>query len=111
MREAPSLTIIPALVGGGALVTVTDPQGLREGEALLPGVAWVDDAYRAVEGADLLVILTEWNEFRALDLARLARSMNTAHMADLRNIYSADDARKAGFKRYDSVGRAQWALA
>jgi UDPglucose 6-dehydrogenase len=110
MREAPSLTIIPALVGGGAHVSVTDPQGLREGEALLPGVTWVDDAYRAAEGADLLVILTEWNEFRALDLARLAGSMKTAHMADLRNIYSAQDAKKAGFKRYDSVGRAQWAL-
>jgi UDPglucose 6-dehydrogenase len=110
MREAPSLTIIPALVGGGAYVTVTDPQGLREGEALLPGVTWVDDAYRAAEGADLLVILTEWNEFRALDLSRLAGSMKTAHLADLRNIYSAADAEKAGFKRYNSVGRKQWAL-
>ena len=72
MRDAPSLTIVPALVGGGAKVRVVDPQGLREGEALLPGVAWLDDPYTACEDADLVVILTEWNEFRALDLTRLA---------------------------------------
>ena len=72
MRDAPSLTIVPALVGGGATVNVVDPQGRREGEALLPGVVWHEDPYAAAEGADLLVILTEWNEFRALDLGRLA---------------------------------------
>jgi UDPglucose 6-dehydrogenase len=71
MRDAPSLTIIPALVGGGARVRVVDPQGRREGEALLPGVVWGDDPYKAAHKADLLVILTEWNEFRALDLKRL----------------------------------------
>jgi UDPglucose 6-dehydrogenase len=105
MRDAPSLTIVPALVGGGARVVVTDPQGRHEGEALLPGVAWVDDAYAAADGADLLVILTEWNEFRALDLKRIARSMAAPRMADLRNIYSAQDALSAGFEAYDSVGR------
>ncbi|MFN2350223.1 MAG: UDP binding domain-containing protein, partial [Thioalkalivibrio sp.] len=63
MREAPALTIIPALVGGGARVRVVDPQGRREGEALLPNVSWHDDPYEAVQSADLLVILTEWNEF------------------------------------------------
>jgi len=105
MRDAPSLTIVPALVGGGARVAVTDPQGRREGEALLPGVAWVADAYAAAEGADLLVILTEWNEFRALDLARISGLMQTPRMADLRNIYSAHDVLDAGFEAYDSVGR------
>ena len=106
MREAPSLTIIPALVGGGARVRVVDPQGRREGEALLPGVQWCDDPYKAAHKADLLVILTEWNEFRALDLKRLARKMATPRMADLRNVYSPRDAKRAGFDAYESVGRA-----
>ena len=105
MRDAPSLTIIPALVGGGAKVRVVDPQGRREGETLLPNVSWHDDPYAAVKGADLLVILTEWNEFRALELTRLAENMSRARMADLRNIYSAEDAREAGFVAYVGVGR------
>ena len=105
MRDAPALTIVPALVGGGAQVSVVDPQGRREGEALLPGVRWEDDPYAAAEGADLLLILTEWNEFRALDLGRIASSMATARLADLRNIYSASDAEAAGFVAYDSIGR------
>ena len=73
MRDAPSLTIVPALVGGGAKLRVVDPQGLREGEALLPGVQWVEDPYKAAQNADAVVLLTEWNEFRALDLKRPAR--------------------------------------
>ncbi|MDU8912163.1 UDP-glucose/GDP-mannose dehydrogenase family protein [Aestuariicoccus sp. MJ-SS9] len=105
MRDAPSLTIVPALVGSGAQIAVTDPQGRHEGEALLPGVTWEHDAYAAATGADLLVILTEWNEFRALDLERVATAMNTPHMADLRNIYSAEVAAAAGFVAYDSIGR------
>ena len=105
MRDAPSLTIIPALLGGGAKVRVVDPQGQREGEALLPGVNWQQDAYKAVQNADLLVILTEWNEFRALDLKRMARKMATPHMADLRNVYAPKDARQAGFTAYASIGR------
>ena len=105
MRDAPSLTIVPALVGGGAKVTVVDPQGHHEGEALLPGVTWHDDPYSASDGADVLVLLTEWNEFRALDLERIAGSMSSPRMADLRNIYSAQDAEKAGFVSYCCVGR------
>ena len=105
MREAPSLSIVPAMVGGGAKVRVVDPQGRREGETLLPGVAWMDDPYEAADGADLIVILTEWNEFRALDLGRLAKGMATPRLADLRNIYSARDAEKAGFEAYEAVGR------
>jgi UDPglucose 6-dehydrogenase len=105
MRDAPALTIVPALVGGGAKVRVVDPQGRREGEALLPGVVWCDDPYKAAHKADLLVILTEWNEFRALDLKKLARKMAAPRMADLRNIYSARDARRAGFEAYAGVGR------
>ena len=105
MRAAPSLTIVPALVGGGAKVRVVDPQGRREGEALLPGVTWCEDPYKAVNKADLLVILTEWNEFRALDLKKLAKKMAVPRMADLRNIYSPKDARRAGFEAYVGVGR------
>ena len=105
MRDAPSLTIVPALVGMGAKVRVIDPQGRHEGEALLPHVRWVDSAYQAAQGADVVVILTEWNEFRALDLTKLARKMNTPRMADLRNIYGREDALAAGFEQYEGVGR------
>lgn len=105
MRDAPSLTIVPALVGGGAKVRVVDPQGQREGEALLPGVKWVESPYQAAHGADLVVLLTEWNEFRALDLGKLAKKMETARMADLRNIYSLEEATEAGFETYVAVGR------
>jgi UDPglucose 6-dehydrogenase len=105
MRDAPSLTIVPALVGGGARVRVVDPQGRREGEGLLPGVTWMEDAYEAAKGAEAVVILTEWNEFRALNLKRLAGGMKAARMADLRNVYSAAEAKKAGFVDYAGVGR------
>lgn len=108
MREAPSLTIIPALIGAGARVRVVDPQGEREGAALLPGVHWLDDAYKAAQNADAVVILTEWNEFRALDLKRLAKRMSFPALADLRNIYSVNDAKRAGFLRYVSVGRKDY---
>ncbi len=109
MRDAPSLTIVPALVGGGAKVRVVDPQGQREGVDLLPNVSWHDDPYKAANKADLLVILTEWNEFRALDLKKMARKMATPRMADLRNIYSVKDAKRAGFEGYESIGRSGFA--
>ncbi len=105
MRDAPSLTIVPALLAEGAVVRLVDPQGRREGEHLLPGALWADDAYGAAAGAHLVVLLTEWNQFRALDLKRLAKGMAEARMADLRNVYSTDEARAAGFVAYDSVGR------
>jgi UDPglucose 6-dehydrogenase len=105
MREAPSLTIVPALVGAGARVKVVDPQGKREGEALLPGVKWVESPYQAAQGAHLVVILTEWNEFRALDLDKLAKKMEVARMADLRNVYSREEALEAGFETYVGIGR------
>lgn len=105
MRDAPSLTIVPALVGGGAKVRVCDPQGRHEGEALLPGVWWSEDPYEAAKEAHLLVVLTEWNEFRAIDLARLASEMATPNIADLRNIYSKKDVMRAGFNKYEAVGR------
>ncbi|OSP54090.1 UDP-glucose/GDP-mannose dehydrogenase family protein [Pseudoruegeria sp. SK021] len=98
MRDSPALTIVPALVGGGADVRVVDPQGRREGEALLPGVAWHDSAYTAAEGADVVLLLTEWNEFRALDLERLGSLMVTRKFADLRNVYTPQELEAAGFE-------------
>ena len=105
MREAPSLTIVPALVGNGAEVRVVDPQGQREGSALLPGVRWCEDPYEATDGADAVILLTEWNEFRALNLSEIAASMKSARMVDLRNIYSKTTALKSGFDTYVGVGR------
>ena len=105
MRDAPSLTIVPALIGAGARVRVVDPQGRHEGEALLPGVKWHDSPYQATQGAHLVVILTEWNEFRALDLGKMARKMATPRMADLRNLYSQAEAARGGFDAYVGVGR------
>ncbi|WP_374433029.1 UDP-glucose/GDP-mannose dehydrogenase family protein [Tabrizicola sp.] len=105
MRDAPALTIIPALVGAGAKVRISDPQGRHEGEALLPGVKWIENPYQAANDADLVVLLTEWNEFRGLDLAKLARKMATPQMADLRNVYDPAEVREAGFTAYVGVGR------
>ena len=105
MREAPSLAILPALQARGARIRAVDPQGRREGEPLLPGVEWLDDPYAAATGAHLLATLTEWNQFRALDLRRLAQAMAEPRMADLRNLYDPEDARAAGFTAYDGVGR------
>jgi UDPglucose 6-dehydrogenase len=104
MRDSPSLTIVPALVGGGATVSVTDPEGRKEGEKLLPGVRWAEDAYDAATGADAVVLLTEWNQFRALDLARLRSVMAGDAFVDLRNVYDPEDAARAGF-RFKGVGR------
>jgi UDPglucose 6-dehydrogenase len=104
MRDAPSLTIVPAMVGAGAEVVVCDPQGEREGRALLPRVAWESDPYRAAEKADAVVVLTEWNMFRGLDLTRLRGVMAGDALVDLRNVYSPDHAQAAGF-RYVSIGR------
>ncbi|NEX45856.1 UDP-glucose/GDP-mannose dehydrogenase family protein, partial [Pseudotabrizicola algicola] len=77
----------------------------KEGEALLPGVEWHEDAYTAAAEAECIVILTEWNQFRALDLNRLAATMKTPRLADLRNIYAKPEALAAGFKAYEGVGR------
>ncbi len=110
MRDAPALTIVPALVGAGANVRVVDPKGRIEGEEMLPRVDWHDDAYSAAEGADLVVILTEWNEFRALDLGRMASAMASPKLADLRNIYTPEDAAAAGFVAYVSVGRPDFGV-
>jgi UDPglucose 6-dehydrogenase len=104
MRDAPSLDIIPALIEAGATVRAYDPEGLDEAKKLLDGVAWCEGAYEALEGADALVIITEWNAFRALDLARVKELMKAPVMVDLRNIYDPREMAAAGFD-YTGIGR------
>lgn len=104
MRDAPSLTVVPMLIERGATVRVFDPQGKIHGEALLPGAIWTDSALEAARDADATVILTEWNEFRALDLRGLKTAMSGNIMIDLRNVFRPDDAKRAGFI-YESIGR------
>jgi len=104
MRDAPSLDIIPALQAMGARVQAFDPEG-HEARQLLPGVDFKASAYDAVEGADVVVIITEWDQFRALDLDRVKSLMTSPVVVDLRNIYRPDDMRARGF-RYASIGRA-----
>jgi len=104
MRDSPSLDIVPALCDAGAAVRVFDPAAMDEAKKLLDGVTWCDNAYATVEGADVLAIITEWNEFRALDLERLKALMNAPVMVDLRNIYNPDEMAEAGF-RYYCIGR------
>jgi UDPglucose 6-dehydrogenase len=104
MRDAPSLDIVPALQAAGATVRAYDPEGMAEAKALLPGVVWCEDAYTTVEDADAVVIITEWNEFRLLDLERVKMLMNWPLMVDLRNIYKPAEMADAGF-RYLSIGR------
>ncbi|MBU1385453.1 MAG: UDP-glucose/GDP-mannose dehydrogenase family protein [Alphaproteobacteria bacterium] len=105
MRDAPSLDVAPALIAMGAKVQAFDPEGMKEAAHLLPGVVFRDGPYEAVEGADVVVILTEWDQFRALDLNRVKQLMRQPVMVDLRNVYRPDDMRARGF-RYVSIGRA-----
>jgi UDPglucose 6-dehydrogenase len=104
MREAPSLVILPMLQDRGARVRAFDPQGRSKAETLLPGVEWCSSALEAAQGADGLVVLTEWNEFRALDLEHLRDVMRGNVLVDLRNVYPAALAEKSGFTYY-GVGR------
>ncbi len=105
MRDAPSLDIIPALQALGAKVQAFDPEGGHEARQLLRDVDFKTDAYEAADGADALVIITEWDQFRALDLERVKQSMKAPVLVDLRNIYKPEEVRSRGFK-YASVGRA-----
>jgi UDPglucose 6-dehydrogenase len=104
MRESPSLVIVPMLQERGAKVRAYDPQGRKNGETLLPGVVWCDSALSAAEGADVAAVLTEWNEFRALDLAQLKSVMRGDVLVDLRNVYQAGEADAVGL-RYQGIGR------
>ncbi len=104
MRDSPSLVVLPALHGEGAHVQATDPEGRANAEAVLPGVAWHDDPYVCAGGADALVLMTEWNQYRSLDLVRLKEAMRGAVFVDLRNVYPPEDVEGAGFA-YTGIGR------
>ena len=105
MRDAPSLDIIPLLQQAGAHIRAYDPEGMREARKYLQDIEWVEDAYSVMPGADAILILTEWNEFRALDFERLRRAVKTPRIVDLRNIYTLEEMAQAGFE-YHSVGRS-----
>lgn len=104
MRDAPSLVVVPKLIEAGASVRAFDPEGMEEAREILQGVTWCDDGYGAMTGADAVVIMTEWNEFRALDLGRIKSLLSAPIMIDLRNIYNPDEMARNGFD-YISIGR------
>lgn len=104
MRDSPSLAIVPELQKAGATIRAFDPQGMTEAKEMLQDIVFCGDAYETMEGADALAIVTEWNEFRLLDLERVKGLLSAPLIIDLRNIYKADEIVKAGFD-YFSVGR------
>ncbi|HPQ50511.1 MAG: UDP-glucose/GDP-mannose dehydrogenase family protein [Alphaproteobacteria bacterium] len=104
IREAPSLVIIPALQKAGATIAAHDPAAMENAKAVLSNVEWADDAYATMKDADALVIVTEWNEFRGLQLDRVAQLLKTKCIVDLRNIYKVNEMKDCGFQ-YSSIGR------
>ena len=106
MREAPSIPLVEGLVQRGATVSAFDPVARHQAEQILTGIEFADDAYAAAEGADALVIVTEWDEFRALDLDRIAASLRGKRLIDLRNVYDRGEAEEAGLAYY-GVGRGR----
>ena len=104
MRDAPSLVILPEFLKAGATVKAFDPEGRKQAEPLLPGVEFVSGAYAAAAGASAVVVITEWNEFRALDLPRIRDAMAKPVFVDLRNVYRPHEMAALGFA-YSSVGR------
>jgi UDPglucose 6-dehydrogenase len=104
MRDAPSLSIVQALQDSGASVRGFDPEGIEQARSLMPGVEFFDSPYRAAEGADAVVLVTEWDVLRALDLRRLARSMAQPVFVDLRNVYPPEEVEEAGLDWF-GVGR------
>ncbi|PCJ99278.1 MAG: UDP-glucose 6-dehydrogenase [Zetaproteobacteria bacterium] len=105
MRDAPALTIIPVLQQAGAQVLVYDPEAMEAAKDMMGDVTWCDDAYAAVADVEVVAIVTEWNEFRALDLDRMRDTMSGNVVVDLRNIYKADEMQGKGFT-YISIGRS-----
>ncbi|MBT6136523.1 MAG: UDP-glucose/GDP-mannose dehydrogenase family protein [Rhodospirillaceae bacterium] len=104
MRDSPSVAIVPALREAGATIRAYDPEGMDEAREMLGEVTYCEDAYDTMQGADIVVLLTEWNEFRALDIARVKSLLRTPVMVDLRNVYNPEEMAEAGF-HYICVGR------
>jgi UDPglucose 6-dehydrogenase len=109
MRDAPAIPLVKALVERGAKVSAFDPVAREQAEKVLPEIEFADDAYAAADGADVLVIVTEWDEFRALDLDRVAASLAGKTLVDLRNVYDPAEAEEAGL-RYFGIGRGRPAV-
>ena len=105
MRDSPSLDIVAGLQEAGASIRAYDPEGMKEASEMMNDVEWCEDAYDAMDSADAVAIITEWNQFRALDLERAKALLKAPVMFDLRNIYDPDEMAEAGF-RYVSIGRA-----
>jgi UDPglucose 6-dehydrogenase len=104
IREAASMTLIPALQEAGANIRAHDPEAMTAAKGILENVAWCDDAYEACSGADIVVVLTEWNEYRGLDLARIVKAMRGRTMIDFRNVFRLSEMQTHPL-RYVSVGR------
>ena len=104
IRESPAIAVIRDLLGAGAAVRACDPAAVENARVLLPQVVYAADAYDCAAGADFLVLATEWNEFRALNLEELGRRLRSKTMIDLRNVYDPKEMRAAGWK-YTGVGR------
>ena len=108
MRDSPSLDIVPAMQKAGARINAFDPEGMAEAKEMLNDVNWCEDAYSTMEGADVLVIITEWNAFRGLDFDRVKSLLKTPTLVDLRNIYNPDEIAEAGMD-YHCLGRPKGA--
>jgi UDPglucose 6-dehydrogenase len=104
MRDSPSLAFLPALCEAGATIRAFDPEGMAEAKKLMPDLDYCGDPYEAMEGSDAVILVTEWNEFRALDLGRVKRLMRRPLVIDLRNIYKPEEMTAAGLT-YHSIGR------
>ena len=104
MRDAPSLDIVPALQAAGATIRAFDPEGMEEAAKHLSGLTFCDGPYHAIEGADAAVLITEWDQFRALDLDRVKSTLNGDVLVDLRNVYKHEDVTARGLS-YFSIGR------
>jgi len=104
MRDSPALTILPALKEKGAHISATDPHGIEEAKKMMPDLDYVEDMYETIKDADCLVLMTEWNEYRSLDLDKVKKLMKGNIFVDLRDIYDAKTVREKGFE-YFSIGR------
>jgi UDPglucose 6-dehydrogenase len=104
MRESPAIDIIHKLIDGGATVKAFDPVAMGEAKHYINGIEYAEDEYEAIKDADALVIVTEWNQFRALDMEKVKQLLRSPKIADLRNIYEPADMRELGFE-YVGVGR------
>ena len=104
MREAPALALVPALEAAGAVVSAYDPEATEQARSHLPNVIYAGHAYEALDGAHALVLLTEWDQFRALDLARVRQLLREPIVVDLRNVYAREEMQRHGFV-YHGIGR------